>query len=192
MASESSSLLTKKWSFFFDLMDHDKNGVWNLKDFVLFSEKIYTIYAVNNYYIDANQFLYKARRIFNHLRKEMGVESSNITKENWINFLQEKDKEPGRKYFRFMVSLISKELFDVCDQNKDDYLSEYELIQLYKMLGLVEETAVEAIDLLDLNKDYRISKFELHKGIRDFFEDPDKEETLFGRVYELRQAQIVE
>lgn len=191
MASESSLLLRKKWSFFFDLMDHDKNGVWNLKDFVLFSEKIYTIYAVNNYHLDPTEFLYKSRRIFNHLRKDMELESSHITKEDWINFLQEKETQPGRKYFRFMVSIISRELFDVCDQNKDDFLSEYELIQLYKMLGLSEETAIEAIDLLDLNKDYRISKWELYRGIQDFFEDPNKEITLFGKVGDLTRTQIM-
>jgi Ca2+-binding EF-hand superfamily protein len=184
-------LLVRKWSFFFDLMDHDKNGVWNLKDFVLFGEKIYTVYAVNYYDFDPNDFVYKARKVFNHLKKDLAVKGQEITKEEWLHFLQKQANQPGRRYFKLLVYIISRELFDVCDQNRDDYLSAYELSQLYRTLGLSEETASEALPLLDLNMDGKISKSEFYQGITDFFENAEKEETLFGKVRDLDAAQIV-
>lgn len=185
------SLLERKWSFFFDLMDHDKNRKWNLKDFVLFSEKIYTLYAVNNLHLDATEFMYKSKKVFSQLLRDMDSDTQYITKKQWIKFLKDQS-DNNSTYFHKLIYAIAQELFDVCDQNRDNFLSEYEITELYKILGLTERTASEAVEFLDLNNDLKISKAEFYEGVKDFFENPVKETTLFGNVYELSDAQIVE
>jgi Ca2+-binding EF-hand superfamily protein len=161
-------------------MDYDKNGRWDLRDFVAFSEKLYILYEVNQVELDVFQFMKKSRNVFNRLLSEITKELRYIRKEDWIKFLHKTEEYAGKRYFNLLIYSISRELFEVSDQNKDGYLSELELFEIYDILGIEKDTARDAMKFLDLDNDHRISKAELHEGLYDFFTNPEEAFTLFG------------
>ena len=91
----NKSFLELKWGYFFDLMDYDKNGRWDLRDFVSFSEKLYILYEVNHIELDVFQFMKKSRNIFNRLLSEVTKELRYIKKEDWISFLHKTEEYSG-------------------------------------------------------------------------------------------------
>lgn len=179
-----NSLLTAKWSRFFDLLDENKDGLLEAKDFVAISEKIYVVYEANKQKMGMRVLLKRSDRLFNRLLFEMHLMGEGaLTKEDWFKWLKTNlSQGVESRAYRRLTYQIFNELFTVCDQNKDGFLSREELADLYHIFGIEETDASMAFRYIDENNDGKISKAEFLEGIREYFTNIEEEQTVFGEV----------
>ncbi len=184
MEQDIHPLLKAKWSHFFDLMDATNDGHIEMKDFTEIAEKIFVVYEANSQKIGMRVLLKKSDRLFNRLMYEMHLmHKGYIEKQDWFDWLNKNTALGEESHaFRSITFQIFKELFNVCDQNNDGYLSRAELADLYHVLGIEEQDSVIAFQYIDENGDGKISRAEFLEGIREFFIGTDKTETVFGEV----------
>ncbi len=174
----------KKCLFFFNLLDANKNGRLELKDFVIFSEKVYMLYVINNKEINIRELRKRSETIFRKIQEMGNIDSKkSISMQDWLNifysvFFDGNDVSLSRR----LTYSIFDNLFHICDQNKDGYLSKFELSEFYDIIGISEVNAMIAFDYLDENGDKRISRYEFLQGIRKFFTDDEMENTVFGKI----------
>lgn len=181
---EINELLKAKWSYFFDILDVNNDGLVEKKDFTELAEKIFVVYEANGRNIGMKVLLKKADRLFNRLLFEMHLMHKNeIERIDWFKWLELNAKmgEESHAYKRLTYNIF-KELFNVCDQNGDGFLSRQELTDLYEIFGIQSSDASFAFSYIDENNDGKISRSEFLDGIREFFIDMESNQTIFGLV----------
>lgn len=177
-------LIEAKWQHFFNIMDVNNDGLVEKRDFTELAEKIFIVYEANGQQIGMKVLLKKADRLFNRLIFEMHLSHKNeIELIDWFRWMQLNAKmgEESPAYKRLTYNIF-KELFNVCDQNGDGFLSRQELTDLYEIFGIETSEASLAFSFIDGNNDGKISRSEFLEGIREFFIDNEKNQTVFGHI----------
>ncbi|MEM0941473.1 MAG: EF-hand domain-containing protein [Bacteroidota bacterium] len=168
-----------KIDHFFDVLDHNGNGILESEDFELVSEAICDIRKLEKNATERLNLSLKTHSLFVQILKTLNKETMVIRKEEWASFFEKEVLSKPNDY----VSLVSTYIFSLFDQDNDGYISKQEYLNMFKAYGMYTATAKKAFDMLDLNGDKKISKGELVKAFEDFFLSSDEKTSgnwLFG------------
>lgn len=181
---EVNEFLRAKWIHFFNLMDANKDGIVEKKDFTELAEKVFVVYESNGEPIGMKVLLKRSDRLFNRMLFEMRMmDKEGISPDDWVDWLsQNLSQGEESNTFKRITYNIFKELFNVCDQNNDAFLSKKELTDLYDIFNIDSSEAAIAFSFVDDNNDGKISRSEFLSHIRDFFTSPNEGMTVLGSV----------
>jgi len=156
---------------FFNVLDHDGNGILEQDDFELVSEAICDIRELASNSTERLNMGLKAHGIFVQVLKDLEKDTAVIRKEEWIKFFDRQILSRSEDY----IANVSTYLFSVFDQDDDGFIDEKEYLDMFRAYGLYSAQAKKAFDLLDLNSDGKLSKEEVLKAFDDFFYAKDDE-----------------
>ncbi|GAB4236303.1 MAG: hypothetical protein Tsb0034_10820 [Ekhidna sp.] len=160
----------QKISHFFNVLDHDGNGLLQALDFELVGSAISDIIGYSENSTDRLELKLRAHRLFVQVLKDIDKKEAEITLKEWLRFFAEVVLTKPNDY----INQSSTYLFSLFDQDGDGYIDEKEYMDMFKAYGLYSAQAKKAFDLLDLNGDGQISGGELVKAFEDFFLSKDE------------------
>ena len=150
---------------FFNVLDHDGNGILEQDDFELVSDSICDIRNLPQNSTERLNLGIKAHSIFVQVLKDLEKDTAVIRREEWLKFFERQILSRSEDY----ISNVSRYLFSIFDQDDDGYIDEQEYLDMFKAYGLYTAQAKKAFDSLDLNGDGKISNEELTKALEEFF-----------------------
>ncbi len=173
-------MLTKvqyqKLSHFFNVLDHNRNGMLQEDDFVGVAENLCTDIGVSLGSKEYYRHLAISKKLFSIFLENVSVEGDTITKEDWINYFE--NKVLGANDFHilnFYIKLTTKYIFDLFDQNLDGRISIDEYLDMFTIYRIDVKYSAKSFLRLDANRDEFISKQELVNAVFDFFVSDDPE-----------------
>lgn len=176
--------MRQKWAHFYNLIDANKDGILEVDDFELFSNRVKHLCDIKGKDIDAVDLSRESRRLFDKLLAEMNLNDATVIRlENWFDWLNEITYEgKGSVVYRAFTLTLCREIFDICDQNSDGFVSHSEFSEFLLLFNISNDIALRSFQILDKNQSGRINKHELLEGIREFFigTEPNEYDYLFG------------
>ncbi|MEM6642018.1 MAG: EF-hand domain-containing protein [Bacteroidota bacterium] len=155
---------------FFNVLDHDGNGILEQEDFELVSEAICDLRGLEKNATERLNLGIKAHGIFVQVLKDLNKDTAIIRREEWVKFFDNEILAKSQEY----VNNVCSYLFSIFDQDGDGFIDEEEYLDMFRAYGLYTAQAKKAFDLLDLNGDGKISEQELIKAFTDFFYATDE------------------
>lgn len=166
-----TDLQQQKISHFFNVLDHNGNGILDADDFEEVGDHISDIIGHEGWSTGRLELKLKAHRLFVKILRDIDKKEAKVTLDEWLRFFEQTALSKPNDY----INQASTYLFSLFDQDVDGYLDEAEYLDMFKAYGLYTSLAKKAFDLLDLNGDGRISGAELVKAFEDFFLSDDEE-----------------
>ncbi|WP_258104958.1 EF-hand domain-containing protein [Marinoscillum sp. MHG1-6] len=175
---------------FFDIIDYDKNGFVEKDDFISIGENICAMLQLdeeNFYYPLIYAACEKAwEDLYAYVDED---EDGRASSGEWFKYADEKIVNCDKSQYQLYLDKVVQHIFELFDQNKDDFISVNEYINLFMSFRLEIRYSAKAFTKLDLNKDSLISREELYTGVEQFFRsnDPsDKGNWLFGSLEDMK------
>ena len=165
-----TDLQKQKLSHFFNVLDHDGNGVLENEDFELIGQDLSNIIGHEQDSVERLDLKLRAHRLFIQILRDLKKRDAKITPKEWLQFFEEVVLKRPNDY----VNQSSTYLFSLFDQDGDGFIDEREYLDMFKAYGLYTSTAKKAFDKLDINGDGRISGGELVQAFEEFFESADE------------------
>ncbi|MFY0690038.1 MAG: EF-hand domain-containing protein [Cyclobacteriaceae bacterium] len=179
-----SEFQERKLTYFFSLLDENKNGVIQMEDFTEIAVNICENIGqpINSKY---HRFLNsKSCYVFEKLLGDISPNGNVISLAEWLVFFDREIIESGDKErLNQYVNLIIGFLFDLFDENDDGYISIEEYTDMFLVYGIDIRFSAKSFVNMDLNGDNRLSKAEITKAIITFLisdDQSDKGNWVFG------------
>ncbi|MEQ9467462.1 MAG: EF-hand domain-containing protein [Ekhidna sp.] len=155
---------------FFNVLDHNGNGVLEHSDFEQVGDHISDIIGHSANSRERLLLRLKAHGLFIQILKDIDKDEAELSPAEWVRFFEEAVLSKPNDY----VNQSSTYLFSLFDQDGDGHIDEREYLDMFKAYGLYMSVAKKAFDMLDINGDGRISGGELVKAFEDYFLSPDE------------------
>ncbi|WP_420316188.1 EF-hand domain-containing protein [Ekhidna sp.] len=160
-----TELQKQKLTHFFNVLDHNGNGVLESEDFDQIGEHISDIIGHNENSVERLDLKLRAHRLFVQILKDLEKSEAELSLEEWLTFFSNMVLVKPNDY----INQSATYLFSLFDQDMDGHIDEKEYLDMFKAYGLYVSVSKKAFDLLDFNGDGRISGGELVKAFEDFF-----------------------
>ncbi|MEM6641996.1 MAG: hypothetical protein AAF616_03370 [Bacteroidota bacterium] len=163
--------ITKKWTFFFYVLDANRDGILEADDIEEIVKRVINIRTGNFSPGEIHHLRYQTLKSFDRLLIEAtNGKSRKIRLAEWVHIIEKYNVSERKPYFiRWFAASAMKFLFDLCDHNQDGEIDFDEFGTLYKILGLSRKETLHAFKYLDANRDCVLSKFEMYNAIKEFF-----------------------
>ncbi len=180
-----SDFQRKKLTYFFHLLDDNKNGYLQLEDFSEIAEELCINLEYEFESSDHKFIVDKSVGLFYKLLKDIPHEEKQIISlEAWLDFFDKKlisnrNEELLDEYIELFIGF----LFDLFDENHDGYISVDEYADLFVTYGIDIKYSAKSFVNLDINQDGKLSKNELIHAAETFMtsDDPSqKGNWIFG------------
>lgn len=172
-----SEIQRKKLIHYFNILDHNHNGILQEEDFTGVAENTCLILGIG---LESEEHLMlkkRAQRIFQRFLQDINETKNNtIAKEEWLVYFEEKVFQ-GENFntLRDYITFTTKFIFDLFDQDKDGYISLDEYIDMFTIYNIDVKYSAKSFLRLDSNGDEQLSKVELYNAVTDFFISTDGE-----------------
>jgi Ca2+-binding EF-hand superfamily protein len=184
MPQQDPNHMQRKWAHFYNLIDANKDGVLEVEDFELIAERVKLLCDAKGKNVDGDKLKWESKRLFDKLRMEMNLtKKTAIRLWNWFDWLTDITYEgKGSVVYRSFTLTLCREIFEICDQNGDGFVSHAEFSEFFLLFNIPNDVALRSFQILDTNQSGRINKHELLHGIREFFigTEPNDFDYLFG------------
>ena len=169
MCCKDKSFLRYKLGHLFDLMDYDKNGTFEKKDFTDWYGK-----GLDNMEALGYEVTEKHRK---KVERRSGSAYNILTLNGWagknkkrfVGFCSVVSQMPG---FKLTAKHVFKIAFKLCDFDDSGYWSLEEFINLYCLpLGITEEEAKEIFKMLDEDGNGKLDLDEFLEGTTHYLSD---------------------
>jgi len=178
-----------KLKLFFNIIDFDKNGYIEQVDFEHIGENIFTILRLPPDGQDAQLITASCKNIWQEVASYIDTNrDSKASFTEWLNYADEKIVNCNDEDYNIYVNLMVDKIFDLFDENKDNFISLDEYLNLFMALRLEIRYSAKAFTKMDTDHDEVISRPELKKAIREFFRSDNQQAKgnwLFGSWEEL-------
>ena len=108
---------------FFNVLDHDGNGILEQEDFELVSEAICDIRELPSNATERLNLGIKAHGIFVQVLKDLQKDTAVIREDEWIKFFERQILSRSEDY----ISKVSSYLFSIFDQDSDEFIDEKQI-----------------------------------------------------------------
>lgn len=176
------TVLSKKWCYFFSLLDQNHNGVLEFNDFQKMLDKIDRIgwgVVDNKEKILCERLM---RKSFDRLRMQCKTSNDYITLREWLRTVNVETLNNNHYFLRWLITGVVRMLFRMFDENGDGYIDFKEFQRMYAVLNMDPKDITFAFKRMDKNSDGWLSKWEMQEAIKEFFTRDDvlDENYVFG------------
>lgn len=179
-----SDFQKQKLTYFFRLLDLNKNGYLRLDDFSEISEKAREKLGYDTGSKEHKFLADRSVRFFHRLLGDIPhADNQAIQLEEWLMFfgqlISSEDEEQLDEYTELIIGF----LFDLFDDNHDGFISVEEYADIFFMYGIDIKYSAKAFINLDVNQDDRLSRYELMHAVETFLtsdNQADRGNWIFG------------
>jgi Ca2+-binding EF-hand superfamily protein len=170
-----SELRRKKFTYFFDLLDFDRNGQLEFNDFSDLAEKVRSSLEYDEGSREHKNIADKSVHLFHQLLSDISpVKSQSISKSEWTSFFEEHlggviDEDVLSTY----QELMYQHIFDFFDHNHDGFITQDEYQLFFEIFGASKDHLDKCFNKLDSNGDNKVSRYEMLTAIEDFLTSDD-------------------
>ncbi|MEM9338699.1 MAG: EF-hand domain-containing protein, partial [Bacteroidota bacterium] len=183
----SSEFQRKKLTYFFRLLDLDRNQQLEVNDFSDMVEYVRARLDIEEGSIAHKNIADKATRFFHQLVADISPKNQQaISEKEWITYfgkkLNGKKKEAALEKYQ---ELIFRYMFDFFDHNHDGFITKNEYQIFFEIFGVDKTYFDKSFSFLDKNRDEKISRYEILAAIEDFLmsdEEEAKGNWIFGNL----------
>ena len=169
--------------YFNVVLDQDRNGILEEKDFVDIGESLCILWrfepSTEEYDRVMNQCRASWKMFENYFSKQEGAADVN----QFLKFSEKMlTEESDEMYQKFVVRVVS-DVFDSFDLNEDGVISINEYVEMFMCYNIPVKYSAKAFLKLDRNGDNQVSKEELLQAVDEFFKSDDESSPgnwLFG------------
>lgn len=182
-----SHFQTLKLTYIFNLLDFDRNGFIERKDFINIAEKLCIVRGDETDTPESENILSQCANLWKGLEHYIDINNDGkCTIEEWLKFIEDKliNSEPDTRTI-FLNSVVGS-VFDLYDTDGDGDISLPEYLDIFLSFELKSSLVGKSFVSLDVNGDGAISKQELIASITEFLisDDPDLTGNwIFGDIY---------
>ncbi len=170
-----TELQINKLERFFYVLDYDRNGIIEKKDFIGIAENLCILQSIKEGEEGYERVMKRFEDGWNQFNLFVNNNENRANWNHWIHFAEEVLVNGKEDVFIACVEKYVGEIFDNFDMNKDGYINLDEFIDLFVSCRIEVRFAAKTFRRLDLNKDELISRRELMKAIVEFFRSDDPE-----------------
>ncbi len=165
-----SLVQTKKLTHLFNILDMDKNGVLQEKDFLNVGKNICVALDWQPNGLDYQDVMEKCRHIYKMIFTHVPhKEHDAITLDLWLHYFDFGLSIDEDMVINDIVSLFLNKVFEIFDQNHDGCITEDEYVNMFKIYGLDITYSEKGFESLDTDGNDKITKAELKDGLIEFF-----------------------
>ncbi len=172
-----SELKRNKFTYFFDLLDLNKNELLQHNDFSDMAELVRAKLNLEEGSAEHKYIAEKAIRLFHQLLSDISPEEhQSIKKDEWLSFFEEKlGDQVDEEVLATYQELIYLYVFDFFDHNRDGFITKDEYESFFEIFKLDSQYCDRSFSMLDTNSDDKVSRYEMLAAIEDFLisDDPD-------------------
>lgn len=179
-----TDLQQKKLTHYFNVLDFDKSGTLEKKDFVSIGENLCVLWGFSSSTPEYQASIQRTTNIWTDFHQFIGKsEEEHATLSEWLTFADSMIVNGKEELYIQHVSKVAMEIIDLFDADKDGFLSLSEYLNMFMAYRIEIRHSAKAFENLDKNKDDLISRDELLIAIREFFRSDDEQSPgnwLFG------------
>ncbi|MEQ6122426.1 EF-hand domain-containing protein [Reichenbachiella sp. MALMAid0571] len=164
-------LQKRKQIHFFQILDFDRNGLIQRKDFEDIAENLSVIRSLDRNSKDHKFIRNLSLSIWNNMKKHVNATDGNL--DMWLTFMDSFVINSNNEWYDQYVKGMTQTVFDVFDTDRNGYISLDEYLDLFIGLRIEVRFAPVSFEKLDLNSDGKISKSELVKSVEEFLKSDD-------------------
>lgn len=169
-------LQSAKLRHFFNVLDYNKNGVLQMKDFDRVGVNLCLNFNVHEGDDQYDKLIEKSRRLFYQILKDLNKsKEASISMAEWIKLFDIIIAEQDMEKLKYYIKLTTFYIFDLFDQDKNGILSLDEYVDMFTVYHIDVKYSAKSFLKLDTNDDDSISKVELFNAITDFFISDDQD-----------------
>lgn len=179
-----SAFQETKLRLFFNILDTDRNGFVEPADFTSIGENICYILQISPEDPYYDLIFFACNQVWTDLYSYVDTNKDNKASfYEWLRYADEKIINCDKKHYDLYLNKVVDHIFLLFDENRDNYISLQEYINLFMTFRLEIRYSAKAFTKLDLNRDGFISREELYLGVEQFFRsarEEDRGNWLFG------------
>ncbi len=174
-------LQKRKQIHFFQILDFDRNGLIQKKDFEDIAENLSIIRGLEKDSQEDKIIRETSISIWNLMKKHVNANDGNL--DMWLTFMDSFVINANNEWYDQYVNGLTQTVFDVFDMDQNGYISLDEYLDLFIGLRIEVRFAPKSFTKLDRNNDGKISKSELLVSVEEFLKSDnpaDGGNWLFG------------
>jgi hypothetical protein len=179
-----SEFQKRKLIHYFNILDYNDNGVIESDDFEAVGDNLCILWGFREHSMEYKGCMQSFRKSWEDFKKLVPQgDSEKGTLDEWLYFCDKYLVNGPDNFFEKYIGKLSREIFDLFDNNEDGYISLDEYIDLFMAYHIEIRYSAKSFTKLDKNHDDRISKEELIRAIYQFFRSDDEKSPgnwLFG------------
>lgn len=170
-----SDLRREKLSYFFDLLDLNRNGLLQFNDFSEMAEQVRLRLEFEEGSKEHKNIADKAIHLFHQLLHDISPkETQSIQKKEWMDYFNtELGDSIDEEVLETYQELMYQHVFDFFDHNHDGFITKDEYELFFEIFGVDEKHLDKCFSMLDANGDNKVSRYEMLAAIEDFLTSDD-------------------
>lgn len=170
-----TELQREKLTHYFNVLDFDKNGSLEKKDFTNIGENLCTLWGLREGDADYDRCISQWAQTWTDFRTFMGKsEESTASVDEWLEFADANIVNGSDELYNKHINKIASEVISFFDVNGDGRLSLEEYVDLFMAYRIEMRYSAKAFTKLDRDHNDYISREELLLAIRQFFRSDDE------------------
>ena len=164
-----TELQSQKLSYFFSILDLNRNGFIQMEDFSELAERVRMIMDFEEGGKEHKRIMTKAANFFHKLAHDIKPANvQQITESELISHLETKVLNDELELDAFK-EVVFNFMFDFFDQNHDGFISKQEYADFYTIFGIDDQYFEMAFEKLNNSKSGKLNRYDLLSAVEDFF-----------------------
>ena len=170
-----TELQKNKLTHYFNVLDYDKSGTLEKKDFISIGENLSVLWGFPPDSPEHQASIKRCSQIWKDFHQFIGKEDDEqASLSDWLDFADKHIVNGSDELYERHIHKVAMEIIDLFDTNADGFLSLNEYLDLFMAYRIEIKYSAKAFTKLDTNKDDLISREELLQAIKDFFRSDDE------------------
>lgn len=169
-----TELQQKKQQRFFGLLDSNRDGFVERKDFEAVAENLCIIQGIEMDTASYGRMEEVSEKLWIDIREYIDTSRDDrCSAEEWIKFTDEQIVNCDEAWYDNYFDSVVTGLFSLFDANGDGLISDMEYMQIFISFRIEPRHAATCFRRLDLNNDGYLNRDDLSNAVKEFFRSDD-------------------